>query len=127
MTTAPLPLPPAHVLVVDDEADQGELLCTHLRRAGCTTQRVDSAERALQLPVEPVPDLVVVDLLLPGLDGWGLSRALADRWPHTPVAVCSVVDSQDYPAATTPLPKPFTGSDVRDLLSRLLPGRNGAA
>lgn len=114
-----MPSSPLTVLVVDDEHDQATLLCHHLHRAGCRTERAASAELALARTASPAPDLVVVDLLLPGLDGWGLVRALHDRWPGTPVAVCSVLDRQDYPASALALPKPFTGGDVRALLAGL--------
>lgn len=118
---------PTVVLVVDDEDDQAALLGTHLARAGCVVSRTDTAERALALPVDPAPDLVVVDLLLPGLDGWGLARALAVRWPGTRIAVSSVLDRREYPSGVLALPKPYTGRDVARLLAQLAEGPRAAA
>jgi DNA-binding response OmpR family regulator len=66
----------ARVLVVEDETNIRELVCLHLRHEGYTCEPVASGELALQrVSAEPF-DLLIVDLMIPGLDGLSLCRAV---------------------------------------------------
>ncbi len=64
------------VLVVDDEEDILELLDYNLSREGFRVLRVTSGERALEVAKSEAPDLIVLDLMLPGLDGLDVCRHL---------------------------------------------------
>jgi CheY-like chemotaxis protein len=112
------------VLVVDDEPDQLGLLTAYLNREGCTVVAVASGEQALELPIDLKVDLMILDLLLPGMTGWRLAEELATRYPGCPVAITSVLDVQDYPNADEQLPKPVTRNHISALLSRQVPGWN---
>ncbi len=112
------------VLLVDDEPDQLSLLTNYFRRAGCDVVQLIDAEHALCLPVSVQPDLMVLDLRLPGIDGWDLARRLQERYPGCPVAITSVLDVEDYPRADGVLPKPVSISHVASLLDRFFPERN---
>lgn len=114
----PLTLTPV-VLIVEDEPDQLSLLTAHFHRAGCTVIGVTDAEQALALPAHVHLDLMVLDLRLPGITGWELTSRLGTRYPHCPIAITSVLDVQDYPAADWVLPKPVTGAHIRQLLTKL--------
>ncbi len=57
------------VLVVEDDADTRTLLVAHLKRAGYATIEASDAEKGLSLFREWMPDLVVLDLILPGMSG----------------------------------------------------------
>lgn len=111
------------VLVVDDEPDQLGLITTFLNREGCTVIAAVSGEHALSLSPDLPIDLIILDLLLPGVDGWQLAAELKTRMPGCPVAITSVLDVQDYPSAADLLPKPVTRAQIAALLSRHIPDR----
>jgi CheY-like chemotaxis protein len=68
------------VLVIEDEQDSMELVQGVLGYYGIQSVGVETAEAALDTLNTMLPTLVVVDLNLPGMDGWGfLKRAKADR------------------------------------------------
>jgi phosphate regulon transcriptional regulator PhoB len=64
------------ILVVEDEPDIADLVKYHLEKAGLPTRVVADGKQALDLIVRDQPDLVVLDLMLPGLDGLELCRRL---------------------------------------------------
>lgn len=111
------------ILVVDDEPDQLSLLTTYFRRAGCHVVGVIDAEHALELPIANRPDLMIVDLRLPGIDGWELAQRLRARYPGCPLAITSVLDVEDYPQADRVLPKPVSMAHVKMLVHELFAGR----
>jgi DNA-binding response OmpR family regulator len=71
------------VLVVDDEPTIAEVVSRYLERAGYRTRVAGDGARALELVADQRPDLVVLDLMLPGLDGLEVMRRLRqpDREP----------------------------------------------
>ena len=69
----------AHVLVVEDDHDIADLITHYLQNAGHTTHRLASgAETMRYLEAHPT-DLVVLDLMLPGLGGMAVCRAMRDN------------------------------------------------
>lgn len=64
------------ILIVDDEEDIRELVELNLRREGYQTLTCDTGERALELVDSKRPDLVVLDLMLPGVDGLEVCKRL---------------------------------------------------
>ncbi len=88
----------ATVLVVEDEPAIQELIVYNLKQAGHQPLRADSAEQALRLVQEALPDLVLLDWMLPGLSGIELARRLrADkRTKLIPIIMLTArVDEQD--------------------------------
>jgi diguanylate cyclase (GGDEF)-like protein len=75
------------ILVVDDEPTIVELLEEHLRSEGYETEHAYSGEEALQVLDKSRPDLVILDLMLPGMDGYEVCRLmqLDPRLNHIPV------------------------------------------
>ncbi len=67
---------PATVLVVDDEKDLVELVRYHLEKDGLQCLEARDGETALQIARERMPDLMVLDLMLPGVDGLEVCRAI---------------------------------------------------
>lgn len=104
------------VLVVEDSADQAALLAGHLQRVGCRVVAVETAEKAIAAYGEIDFHLAFVDLVLPGMAGAEFIELLRAERPATRIAVSSVLDSTDFPAADAFLPKPFTGAQVRQVL-----------
>ncbi|WP_284574424.1 response regulator transcription factor [Streptomyces sp. 2P-4] len=74
------PAPPARILVVDDDPTVAEIVTGYLRRAGHAVDHAADGPTALTRVGRDAPDLVVLDLMLPGLDGLEVCRRLrADR------------------------------------------------
>ncbi len=70
------------VLVVDDEPTISEVLARYLERAGYRTQVAGDGAQALASAASQRPDLVVLDLMLPGIDGLEVMRRLRDQDPE---------------------------------------------
>jgi two-component system alkaline phosphatase synthesis response regulator PhoP len=70
------------ILAVDDEEDILELLRFNLSREGCQVSCASSGEEALRLVQSEIPDLIVLDLMLPGIDGLEVTRGLKND-PNT--------------------------------------------
>jgi two-component system, OmpR family, alkaline phosphatase synthesis response regulator PhoP len=68
--------PPTRVLVAEDDPDIGNLLEHYLKKAGFLPTVVTSGRDVIPLIKRETPDLVVLDLMLPGLDGLQLTRAI---------------------------------------------------
>jgi two-component system alkaline phosphatase synthesis response regulator PhoP len=77
----------ARVLVVDDEEDILELVRYNLAKEGCRVHCVATGERAIEAARADVPDLIVLDLMLPGLDGLEVCRILRrdPKTAHIPI------------------------------------------
>lgn len=75
------------ILIVEDEPDILELLSYNLRQAGFEVHAAEEGEEALRLAEEKTPDLIVLDLMLPGMDGLELCRLLKQREPLRRVPV----------------------------------------
>jgi two-component system cell cycle response regulator DivK len=78
---------PALILVVDDFADNRDMYARFLEFSGFRAETAATGEEALEKAFALRPDLVVMDLSLPGLDGWEATRRLKrdERTKHTPV------------------------------------------
>jgi two-component system response regulator ResD len=70
---------PRTVLVVDDEPTIVEVVARYMERAGYETYEASDGPAALRVAAEHRPDLVVLDLMLPGLDGLEVMRQLHER------------------------------------------------
>jgi CheY-like chemotaxis protein len=66
----------ALVLLVDDYADNREAYALYLRHKGYRVEEAEDGHQALDKAFRLVPDLIVMDLSLPGLDGWEATRTL---------------------------------------------------
>jgi two-component system, OmpR family, response regulator ResD len=73
--------PCADVLVVDDDPTVAEVVATYLRRAGHRVRLAADGPGALAAAQDRLPDLVVLDLMLPGLDGFEVYRRLLRLGP----------------------------------------------
>jgi two-component system, cell cycle sensor histidine kinase and response regulator CckA len=117
------------VLVVDDEPGLRDLVCRTLEAEGYRTLEAGHGAEALEV-MESAPggvDLVVTDVVMPGMDGRELGRRLSQRWPDLPVLYISAYDVNDIfrrgsPRSSAPfLQKPFAleglVSTVRDLIT----------
>lgn len=67
------------VLVVEDEADSMELVQELFHHYGINSIGATSGEEALNILETETPTLIIIDLALPGIDGWGLLGALKNK------------------------------------------------
>jgi len=72
-------MPEKSILVVEDEPNIAEVVSLYLRRAGYQVQSLGDGQVALESLEKHIPDLVILDLMLPGLDGYSLTRWLRQR------------------------------------------------
>ncbi|MGB0721938.1 MAG: response regulator [Gammaproteobacteria bacterium] len=113
------------VLVVDDDPDARDLLSSQIRELGAHPIPCESGERALMLVKERRPDLITLDLMMPGLDGWEVLRRLkADTTlSDIPVVVISIVADKRRAVilgAVDALSKPISEDEFQFLLQRHL-------
>ena len=108
----------ASVLVVDDEPNILELLCAALRLSGFEVRAASDAKGALLLAHERTPDIVVLDVMLPDVDGFTLAREFRASYESLPVLFLTARDSvEDRIAGLTAggddyVSKPFSLEEV---------------
>jgi signal transduction histidine kinase len=89
---------PLHILVVDDMLGSRRALCALVAELGHVALGADSGHAALALLEQHHPDLVLLDLLMPDLDGFEVTRRMrkltADRW--LPVIVTSSLQGEEH-------------------------------
>lgn len=112
---------PVHVLIVDDSEDQLQLLRTYFERAGCEVSVAGTAKDAMLAWDDAKPDLTVIDLVLPGMDGWELADHLRTNHPGCAIAITSVLGEEHYPEGFVVMPKPVTSVHVRQALTETVP------
>lgn len=80
-------MPRHHILAVDDEEDILELVEYNLAREGYQVTCADTGEQALSIARAELPDLLLLDLMLPGVDGLDVCRLLKNdpRTAHIPI------------------------------------------
>ena len=87
---------PATILIVEDEAKIASLLSDYLEKiGGYQTHWVDGGDEALQAFDEQAPDLVLLDLMLPGLDGLEVCKAIRAKSQVPVIMVTALVEEID--------------------------------
>jgi CheY-like chemotaxis protein len=115
------------VLVVDDEPSLRALLRGVLRIAGYDVREAASGEEALEILDRETPDAVLLDILLPGIDGWEVLDRLKPRLATLPVLVLSAsTGPMAYARAEAAgcrgfVEKPFQVQELIARLHRLVP------
>jgi two-component system response regulator ResD len=73
------PMNTKNILVVEDEASIAEVVSLYLKRAGFNVQIASDGKQAMNIFERQMPDFVILDLMLPEIDGLSLTRWLRDR------------------------------------------------
>lgn len=128
--------PPNHVLLVDDNEDIRRLVALLLRDAGYAVECAEDGAEALARIQQGSPDLVVLDLMMPGMPGWDLLALLRGTVQPPPVVVLSALGECRRAAqagAAGCLAKPFRIQDLLHACEAALgvepyaPGQRGRA
>jgi excisionase family DNA binding protein len=109
------------VLVVDDDARLREFVRVNLELEGYTVREASSAEDALDAIEDQAPALVLLDVVMPGVDGWQMLQRMQERYGSIPVIMFSgkvdpaTADDAEERGARGFIGKPF---DPRQLIER---------
>ena len=124
-------LMPPMILIVDDHPETRSFIARTLHLRGYEVTAVADGESALAAAAAQPPDLVMVDVLVPGLPGLSLVDTLRQQDPHLPViALSAVPDVLEHPeivpvgldrGSIAFLAKPFGLPAMLDLVLQLLP------
>ncbi len=119
------------ILVIEDEPSVGEVVSLYLRRAGYSVSLVRDGKAALAALERQIPMLVVLDLMLPGADGWEITRWLRSRSDVPIIMLTARREESDRIAglemgADDYVVKPFSPQElvsrVRAVMRRVRPG-----
>jgi DNA-binding NtrC family response regulator len=118
-----------HILVVDDDATIRESLSEALSNDATRVRTAEDAERALATIDEGLPDVVISDVRMPGLDGLALLKILRERAPSVDVILMTAYDDMPTVVAAMRegardfLVKPLDLHDLRRVLARAFEDR----
>jgi DNA-binding response OmpR family regulator len=111
-----------HILLVEDDDDIADLLELHLTDEGYRVDAIGNGDEGLERALECSYDLVVLDIMLPGIDGFDICRRLRQEKCHTPILMVTAkteevdkvlgleLGADDY------VTKPFS---IREVLARV--------
>ena len=112
----------ARIILAEDDENLRFFLARALRRAGHDVNDYPDGEQALTRMNEHPVDLLLADVVMPGLDGIELARRACDMWPHlrvifiTGFAAVALREARQMTTEATVLEKPF---HLRQLVSEI--------
>lgn len=88
---------PKRILIVEDEEELNELLAYNLRKLGLEVEQSFDGDDALAILEQRRPDLLLLDIMLPGRDGWSVCRAIErdPRLHDVPVIIFTARGSRE--------------------------------
>ena len=116
------------IMMVDDDKLVTDLLQKLLKADGFDTMAVNDSSQAVELAKSNIPDLFLIDLMMPQPDGFRLTRMLRDEplFTQTPIIIVTALDDSDSRAvafgagATDYLTKPFHPGELKDKIMAAL-------
>ena len=119
------------VLIVDDSSTLREMISGLLVKAGMTVLEAEDGEKAKAMITSKPPDLVVLDIVMPNMNGYELCRWVKSNGPtkDVPVVICSS-KNEDFDrywgmkqGAAAYIAKPFRPAEMVETVKHLLRGR----
>ena len=117
----------SHVLVVDDNAQNLELLVAYLEGLGCKVRTAFDGVDALDKVKEAVPDLILLDIMMPKTDGYTIGTMIRnhERTRHIPIMIVSALREMSRLFDATVkvegfLTKPFSPEDLLGTVAKIL-------
>ena len=125
-----LPLSSRTILIVEDTPSVRAVLQAALVEAGAITWLAEDGEAAMQLLASEVPDLILLDLLMPRLDGWGVIERLRQSPRTARIPVILETSAEDYSSfdrarrdgVAAFISKPFRLNEVVETCRRVFEG-----
>jgi two-component system, OmpR family, response regulator len=114
------------ILLVEDDAGTADFILKGLRQSGYTLDHADNGKDGLFLALEYPFDVIILDRMLPGLDGLTLLKTLRSTGNHTPVLVLSALGEVDdrveglHAGSDDYLVKPFAMAELQARLEAVL-------
>lgn len=116
------------ILVVDDIPSELELICRVLQDAGMSVVRANDGEEAIAHIQEDAPDLVILDVVMPRMNGFEVVREVRDneKIKHLPIVFCTQKNTDIDKVwgmdmgADAYVTKPFDPKQLVDIVQRLL-------
>jgi CheY-like chemotaxis protein len=100
---------PASILVVDDDPEIVTMLSTRLGKRGYTVTTAEDGKRAIEIAKRDKPDLVLLDVMMPGKSGWEVARALKQDpvTQHVKIVMVTAIGEK-----TNEITAPIYGADA---------------
>ncbi len=130
---------PASILVVDDDPEIMTLLSTRLGKSGYKVSTAADGNKALEVARRDRPDLIVLDVMMPGKSGWEVARALKQDAETSHIKIVMFTAMGPANAITAPIygadaavdksvadaqvDKPFEFAEVERVIAELLKNR----
>jgi DNA-binding response OmpR family regulator len=123
------------ILVADDDLEILALVARHLERLGARILEASDGEEALEMARAEKPDLIVLDVMMPGMSGWEVCRAVREEpsLKETKVLMLTGIGERlnemtsPLYGADAGLAKPFDLDELRTQVEQLLGGGNTQA
>lgn len=114
------------LLVVDDQSGIRMLLCEVLKKEGYKVFEAANGIQAMEVVVEEKPDLVLLDMKLPGMDGIEVLKLIKEDFPHISVMMMTayrelnIIEKALELGAVAHFTKPFDLQDIREAIKNEL-------
>uniref|UniRef100_A0ABX1N1C3 histidine kinase n=2 Tax=Aromatoleum buckelii TaxID=200254 RepID=A0ABX1N1C3_9RHOO len=112
------------ILVVEDDHEFAKILQETIRERGFSVLVAESGEKGLELAERELPSAIILDVMLPGIDGWNVMRSLKDnpRTRHIPVHFLTCLEERQKAlgmAAIGFATKPLNSDQLNDVLGAI--------
>jgi two-component system OmpR family response regulator len=115
------------ILVVDDSPFIVDVFVTMLERGGYRTVAAYGGEECLEILKTVTPDLILLDIMMPGMNGWEVQRRLKENviWRQIPVVILTAVGdptSRFIGSITSKdcIEKPFKLTDLKQRIEKII-------
>jgi len=123
-------MPISDILVVDDSRTELHHLCDILGRRGFTVRTAENGDEAMRRLAERRPDLILMDVVMPGTNGFQLTRTITrdPRYAGVPVIMCTSKNQETdkvwgmRQGAKAYITKPFTDAQLTEAIQGALGG-----
>lgn len=114
------------IMIVDDDPDTVSILALHLRHGGFDPIQAASGAECLRLAEEEAVDVILLDLMMPGMDGFDVCRALRDNRSTAEIPIIMITARNDLDVRAEALRLGISDFLSKPVFRRQLASRIGA-